>query len=324
MSSKDNKFILEPCRECGYKITNQRSLGNHLVRKHKSMTTKDYHLKHYYNGIPPVCECGCGQETTWLLNQNRYRRYVNGHNCIFDGFSATNQPKLTQEQIDYRNSQIKKTYEENGKEISKKISESVLAVNQTEEYKKNHREGIIKSWDDEERRKQASEHFASLWRRPGHHAKVFTESMRRKISEANSRRENKRISKEEISFVEILKRIFGEADIHHSAWMNSDFYWRACFDVYIKSLKLYVEYDGVYWHGLIVGKKGLTRDVKHNMRNDVRKNNMILESNSTLLRVRSDSNWRKMTTKKDLIDLNYHFISNDENELNNLYEKIKK
>jgi len=53
-------------------------------------------------------------------------------------------------------------------------------------------------------------------------------------------------SKEEDNFYLKLCKIFGKKDIERQIIIHNN--W--CIDFYIKSIKLYVQYDGVYWHGL--------------------------------------------------------------------------
>lgn len=35
------------------------------IREFHKMDIKDYVVKHYFNGITPTCECGCGKDVTF-------------------------------------------------------------------------------------------------------------------------------------------------------------------------------------------------------------------------------------------------------------------
>ena len=302
-----DKFVIEPCRECGYNVINKRSLGNHLARTHKPMMMKNYYVKHYHGGIEPLCVCGCGKKVNWHKANLMFNDFITGHNPHSYDLSKY---KHTTEQIAYRNSKINEAYSDPNKrdEIIEKISDAVRTVNQTEEYKENHRKGLERAWDNEARRAKLAELSKERWMDPNHYDKVFTEEMRRKISEANCKRGSTRTSKEEIAFVEVLKGIFGSDDILHKTYINSKVYRSAEFDVYIRSLRLYVEYDGIWDHGFLVRSKGLYPSQIHNMKNDMRKNQMIIEANKELYRVRSDSSWKTIKSLQELIDISYLHI----------------
>lgn len=53
------------------------------------------------------------------------------------------------------------------------------------------------------------------------------------------------ISKSELRFKTALEEHFGKDDIIHQKWVNGH-----PIDFYIKSIDTYVQFDGVYWHGL--------------------------------------------------------------------------
>lgn len=53
------------------------------------------------------------------------------------------------------------------------------------------------------------------------------------------------ISKSELKFKIALEERFGKDDIIHQRWVNGH-----PIDFYVKSIDTYVQFDGVYWHGL--------------------------------------------------------------------------
>jgi hypothetical protein len=64
------------CYECN-KQMDEESLGKHL-RTHK-MLLVDYIIKYELDGIRPVCECGCGEETKWINNIRSFSKTIDGH-----------------------------------------------------------------------------------------------------------------------------------------------------------------------------------------------------------------------------------------------------
>lgn len=58
------------------------SFNNHLKEIHKIETYLDYLVITEYNGIRPLCSCGCGEETT--LWENKFKKFKHGHNTTLD------------------------------------------------------------------------------------------------------------------------------------------------------------------------------------------------------------------------------------------------
>jgi hypothetical protein len=53
------------------------------------------------------------------------------------------------------------------------------------------------------------------------------------------------ISKPELSCLKLLQTQFGNNDVIHQKWVNGH-----PIDFYVKSIDTYIQFDGVYWHGL--------------------------------------------------------------------------
>lgn len=116
-------FANHTCLLCNFVSINRKSFGMHLSYHHKNETIKSYTIQHELKGIIPACKCGCGNLVSWHKLLYKFNSYITGHNG--DGFSSTNQPKLSKEQIAGRNEKIKEAYKNDGIEIKKKISKSV-------------------------------------------------------------------------------------------------------------------------------------------------------------------------------------------------------
>lgn len=304
-----DKFIVEPCKECGFNVTSKRSLGNHLRHSHKHMKTQDYYRKYYYDNVDPLCKCGCGQTVMWHKTRNVFNDYITGHND--NGYDITTY-KRTPEEIQKCNENLKRLYNDpvTGPILREKVSAGVRKVNSTEDYKKNHKEGLLRSWvDADQRKKKLAELTRERWTDPKYYDKIFTEECRLKISLSNSKRNKSRQSAEEDEFFQVIANVFGHDKVVKSSWINSQTYRSAEFDVYVPHLNLYIEYDGCWYHGLSLNKDGILRPIQiHNMKNDVRKNSMVIEAGKQLLRVSSDSNWRNIKTHKDLEKTAYQHI----------------
>jgi hypothetical protein len=111
MKHYEINFDNHVCKICGRKGENRRSLGNHLTRSHGKMQLREYVLRYYLNDQVPKCACGCGQEVNWHKTLYKFNEYVNGHNNEAVRFSTENQPKITQQQIEFRNQRIREAYQ---------------------------------------------------------------------------------------------------------------------------------------------------------------------------------------------------------------------
>lgn len=67
------------CVICKQEFASGNLLGGHIKSAHL-LSKKDYILNHVFNGIRPICECGCGRKVK-LLNYYPYKvDYIFGHN----------------------------------------------------------------------------------------------------------------------------------------------------------------------------------------------------------------------------------------------------
>ena len=99
-------------------------------------------------------------------------------------------------------------------------------------------------------------------------------------------------SKEEKEFYKILCNFFNKDDIEINALINNNL-WPI--DFYIKSINIYVQYDGIYWHGLDrsieeIKKYKTARDkiIYRKYCTDKKQEKWFKDNNLTLIRVRSD------------------------------------
>ena len=65
------------CKWCEKEYDTYTSIGKHCGRTH-GIDKRTLRLAYFHNGIPPVCNCGCGEETK--LHNSGFMEYVTGHN----------------------------------------------------------------------------------------------------------------------------------------------------------------------------------------------------------------------------------------------------
>ena len=80
-NKEENIFV---CKLCQKKFDNYDSLRKHMSRVHK-ISSSDFYVEFYLNGIRPTCKCGCSKETSWT--GHGFRDYKVGHisniKCVF-------------------------------------------------------------------------------------------------------------------------------------------------------------------------------------------------------------------------------------------------
>jgi len=89
------KPILEKtidCKECKEMFDTDHKLGLHLKFTHK-MTRHEYIIKHDFDGIFPVCKCGCGQQVSKIHMAPYFRDYISGHNDSTLGYKFSDESK---------------------------------------------------------------------------------------------------------------------------------------------------------------------------------------------------------------------------------------
>ncbi len=255
------------CKICDQGIKNRRSLGNHLNRSH-GIDIKQYYLKYYLNDCIPLCQCGCGKEVNWHKTLYKFNDYITGHNE--SGFKTGNYIE-TNETKEKRINSIKSIYSERKEEIVNKISNSLKQTFSDPEQKERMSRIQKERWGSEEFKERLSKSQKKAWEDnyQERYEKVFTEEFRKKISLSNMERNTKRKSELESVVFEQIKKIY--PDVVEDYWINDEIYNAKCYDMYVPSLNLLIELDGVYWHGLD-REKNFTKDQIHNMTNDIYKN----------------------------------------------------
>ena len=83
------------CEICKQQINKKLGLRYHLKKEHIDISSKEYVLKYVYGNIFPVCLCGCGEKTSFMLKKNRFGLVVKGHRSISMKESTENKRRQT-------------------------------------------------------------------------------------------------------------------------------------------------------------------------------------------------------------------------------------
>lgn len=274
-------FIDHRCALCGRLCKNRRSLGNHLSKSHPDWDMERYVLQHFLGGVIPTCACGCGNTVGWHKQLYKFNLYITGHN---NPWSADNQPKLSQTQVEKRIESIRRSYEERGHEIKERISSSVRQSLARDEWKDAQSRRSTTLWEDPDFRRRVSDSQKRAWRDnyQERYDAVFTNEFRRKVSVANAGRDAKKKSAQEAELFQVLAQALG-TEIQADHWVQWDG-GAKCFDAWIPAWNLLLEFDGTYWHGLD-REEGFTVDQVSNMANDFLKNRVAQAKEHCLARI---------------------------------------
>lgn len=112
------------CKECGTVFKHEKEnyckakLTKHLKEAH-NMTSEEYIVKHYYNGIHPVCPCGCGGKLKfvkgWKFNKYAsdtcFGRLVKQQNDLISDYLERQKKKTFDIKKFYNSNYDKVTYE---------------------------------------------------------------------------------------------------------------------------------------------------------------------------------------------------------------------
>ena len=72
------------CNICNFKTDSEIKLSKHIQHTHKLKKT-DYLIQTKYNGIPPLCQCGCGQQTRYEATKLDFCKWIHGHQAKVAG-----------------------------------------------------------------------------------------------------------------------------------------------------------------------------------------------------------------------------------------------
>lgn len=242
---KVGKELFE-CKVCNDGITyTSTALSFHLKKQH-GVTKEDYILKFLLNGVEPTCECGCKTKTKIKsFSKPHATKYCSGHNKSTLGykFSEESKKKMSETAIGRRNK-----YRELG--IKPAIHQRKFIFERVF--------GDIQSFKNKLKEKNV-EFLSSL-------EEIYQDGLQLKFLCLETKKEFSQTSLEVISpyiekpkskyqceIVEFIKKLIPNEEIVENTQKILDD--RKEIDVYIPSMKLGIEFNGLYYHSEIFGKK---------------------------------------------------------------------
>jgi very-short-patch-repair endonuclease len=128
---------MSKCNLCDFESDSEIKLSKHIQHTHKLKKT-EYLIQTKYKGIPPLCGCGCGQETRYEASQLDFCKFIGGHHSRLEGhwgdlksekrvnaISKTRKSKFASGEYDYIKKAIKNR---DSVELGKKISKGAKGV----------------------------------------------------------------------------------------------------------------------------------------------------------------------------------------------------
>jgi hypothetical protein len=91
------------------------------------MTSEDVYLKYVCNGIPPLCECGCGETPKFKSLVKGYWRFVMGHHNRVPGKNnfhknpETHKKAIETQKKNWKEGKYRRWWEKNDEETLRKI-----------------------------------------------------------------------------------------------------------------------------------------------------------------------------------------------------------
>jgi len=144
-------------------------------------------------------------------------------------------------------------------------------------------------WNSDEYRKDLSQRMIEMWKKMS----LEKREKRAKNNRLSYFRHNRNtaVSSGELKLYEILRRKI--PDIIHHKWVKSDNeVW--CIDMYIPSINTYVQFDGIYWHGLdrdiseierAAKQRDIDKSILEARKRDMRQNEWFLKNGKRLVRI---------------------------------------
>lgn len=149
---------METCRECNRDFDTLESVFRHQ-RSH-SQTAQAYVLKWEHGGVPPLCACGCGQNTVWNVGMKKYTTFLKGH-------SSKGRTKSEDEKrrIGEKNRVNMTRWMSRHPDVAAKHVEAMNANNQREESRRKRKESVHATYDamSPEDKQKFSDHAKDLW-----------------------------------------------------------------------------------------------------------------------------------------------------------------
>ena len=72
------EIFMQKCELCDFETDSKIKLSKHILHTHK-LNMSDYRIKTKYNGVHPLCSCGCGTPMKYMGYLNDFPKYIKKH-----------------------------------------------------------------------------------------------------------------------------------------------------------------------------------------------------------------------------------------------------
>jgi very-short-patch-repair endonuclease len=217
---------MSKCNLCDFESDSEIKLSKHIQHTHKLKKT-EYLIQTKYKGIPPLCGCGCGQETRYEASQLDFCKFIGGHHSRLEGhwgdlksekrvnaISKTRKDKFTSGEYDYIKDAIKLGRKD--PKLGAKISKGAKGVAKPKP--KGFGEGRV-------------------------HSQFTKDKMSNTAIENIIKTDRNHTSKLEKTFANILDLL----DIKYTTFFYAKEI-KAFYDFYLPESNTIIEVDGDFWH----------------------------------------------------------------------------
>lgn len=271
------------CKLCNFKTESQISLSKHTSFHHK-LKFPEYLIQIKYNGIKPICGCGCNGETKYERGRADFCKFINGHQSRLEGhwgdlksekrvnaIIKTRKEKFASGEYDHIIKSIKETRKD--PKFGEKISKAVKGIPKPKP--KGFGEGRI-------------------------HSQKTKDKMSNTAIENIIKTDRNHTSKLEITFQNILELL----DIKYKKFLYAKDI-KAFYDFYLPELNIVIEVDGDFWHCNPNSKYAEAKydSQKKNIIRDKEKEQWLKDNGYKLLRFwESDINNNILEVKRILLE----------------------
>jgi len=274
------------CNICQKDFNGINALRSHSIQKH-NVSAEQIYVDYVLNGIPPTCECGCGEPTNFVSIGKGFSKFIQSHHNRVPGKNnyhknpETHQKAIETQKRNWKNGKYKGWWED-------KTPETLMKIEGIKEKLRNNKErgekiskkmkGVPKS--EESKRKLSITQKNRFKNNP---------KLREEMSKTRLKwmRDNSKVktSKLENTFIEILNSIglIMDIDYLHNHLVSNI---KTFFDFYFPVKKIIIEVDGDFYHCNPDSEFSIPKYEiqKKNLYNDKRKNTWCKNHNITLIR----------------------------------------
>ena len=260
---------MEHCPLCNYQSDNKISFAKHILHSHK-LNKPEYLIQFKYNGVHPVCECGCGTPMKYRSYIGDFPRYIKKHLHIIlkgktfeeiwgdpkspkrvEAISQARKKKFASGEYDHITASLAESRKK--PEFGKNISKGALGVSKP----KPEGFGIGRKHSDLTK------------------SKMSNSAVDRVIST-----DKQHSSKLELTFISILEDLGIEYTRFYYAKPIKAFY-----DVYIPQFNTLIEVDGDFWHcNPKIYTEAIYESQKKNILRDHEKNTWAVDNGYSIIR----------------------------------------